>query len=80
MRQSEILSILARNIGRLVERDTILNMVWGDASYSNSMSLNVQITYIRRLLTDPAVSITSLKKRGYILSVSGMEPDKDNRL
>jgi len=67
VRQSEILSILAQNIGKLVERDTILNAVWGDASYSNSMALNVQITYIRKLLTDPAVTITSLKKKGYIL-------------
>jgi DNA-binding response OmpR family regulator len=70
VRQSEILSILAQNIGRLVERDTILNAVWGDASYSNSMALNVQITYIRRLITDPSIAITSLKKKGYILTIN----------
>lgn len=70
VRQSEILSILAQNIGKLVERDTILNAVWGDASYSNSMALNVQITYIRKFLTDPAITITSLKKKGYILSIA----------
>jgi len=69
VRQSEILSILAQNIGKIVERDTILNAVWGDASYSNSMALNVQITYIRKLLTDPTVSIVSIKKKGYILTV-----------
>lgn len=68
VRQSEILTILAENAGRLVERDTILNAVWGDASYSNSMALNVQITYLRKLLTNPAVTITSLKKKGYILT------------
>lgn len=70
VRQSEILSILAQNIGRLVERDTILNAVWGDASYSNSMALNVQITYIRRLITDPSIAITSIKKKGYILTIN----------
>lgn len=69
VRQSEILSILARNEGKLVERDVILNTVWGDASYSNSMALNVQITYIRKMLTDPAVAIISIKKKGYILHV-----------
>lgn len=68
VRQSEILSILAQNIGKLVERETILNAVWGDASYSNSMALNVQITYIRKILTDPSISISSLKKKGYILN------------
>lgn len=69
VRQSEILSILAQNIGKIVERDTILNAVWGDASYSNSLALNVQITYIRKLLTDPSIHITSLKKKGYILTI-----------
>lgn len=69
VRQSEILSILVRNIGKLVERDTILNTVWGDASYSNSLALNVQITYIRKMLTDPAVAIISIKKKGYILQI-----------
>lgn len=68
VRQTEILAILAQNVGKVVDRDTILNTVWGDSSYSNSLALNVQITYIRKLLTDPAVTITSLKKKGYILT------------
>lgn len=68
VRQTEILQMLAENLGKLVERDQILENIWGDASYSNSLALNVQITYIRRLLTDPAVSITSIKKKGYILT------------
>lgn len=70
VRQTEILQMLAENVGRIVERDAILNQVWGDASYANSLALNVQITYIRRLLSDPRLSITSIKKKGYILSVS----------
>lgn len=70
VRQTEILQMLAENTGKPVERDVILDKIWGDASYSNSLALNVQITYIRRLLTDPAVSIISIKKKGYILSVN----------
>lgn len=69
VRQTEILQMLAENIGKPVERDVILEKIWGDASYANSLALNVQITYIRRLLTDPKVSILSIKKKGYILSV-----------
>lgn len=68
VRQTEILQLLAESMGKLVERDFILNKVWGDASYSNSLALNVQITYLRRLLTDPRLSIISIKKKGYILS------------
>ncbi len=70
VRQTEILQMLAENIGNPVERDVILDKIWGDSSYSNSLALNVQITYIRRLITDPSVTITSIKKRGYILSVA----------
>lgn len=69
VRQTEILQMLAENIGNLVERDVILDKIWGDISYSNSLALNVQITYLRRLLPDPALTITSIKKKGYILSV-----------
>ena len=52
----------------MVERTMILEQVWGDASYANSLALNVQISYLRRILSDPAVTITSVKKRGYILA------------
>jgi len=70
VRQSEILSILAQNAGKMVERDVILlDSVWGDASYSNSMALNVQIAYIRKLPVDQLISIVSIKKKGCILNV-----------
>lgn len=69
VRQTEILQMLAENTGRPVARDVILDRIWGDASYSNSLALNVQITYIRRQLTDPSITISSIKKKGYILSV-----------
>ena len=69
-RQSEILTILAQNIGQTIERDFILQSVWGNDSYANSLALNVQITYIRKLLEpDTSISIVSLKKRGYRLEV-----------
>lgn len=70
VRQTEILQMLAENLGKPVEREVILERIWGDASYSNSLALNVQITYIRRLITDPSVAIISIRKKGYILSVS----------
>ncbi|MBE6255497.1 MAG: response regulator transcription factor [Prevotella sp.] len=70
-RQSEILTILAQNIGKTVERVTILQSVWGNDSYSNSLALNVQITYLRKMLeADTSISIVSLKKRGYILEAN----------
>ena len=70
-RQSEIFTILAQHIGQTVERSYLLEHVWGNDSYANSLALNVQITYIRKMLApDPSISIVSLKKRGYILEVN----------
>lgn len=70
LRQTEILTLLARDAGSVVERGTILKKVWGDDSPANSLALNVQITYLRHMLEDDAsVSIISLKKKGYVLKV-----------
>ena len=70
-RQSEILTILAQHIGQTVERSYLLEHVWGNDSYANSLALNVQITYIRKMLEpDTCISIVSLKKRGYRLEVA----------
>ena len=69
-RQTDILVLLAQNVGVLVSRDEILIPVWGDSNYANSMSLNVQITYLRHLLApDVSIRIVSVKKKGYILQV-----------
>lgn len=68
VRQTEILSLLAAGLDKVVDRNVILDTVWGDASYSNSLALNVQITYLRRLLADPTVQIISVKKKGYMLT------------
>ena len=69
-RQTDILLLLSQNIGTMIERERILKTVWGDDSNANSLALNVQITYLRRILEDDkSISIVSLKKKGYILQI-----------
>lgn len=71
-RQNEILLILANNVGKMVTRESIMESVWGDASFANSMGLNVQINYLRNALSsDPSVTIETLPKRGYLLKIIG---------
>lgn len=70
-RQAEILRLLAKNLNLSVDRDLLLNAVWGSASYANSLALNVQITYLRKALkNDDDVKIESLMKKGYVLKVT----------
>jgi len=67
-RQAEILRILTDRKGEMVSREEILESVWGDNSYANSMALNVQITYLRRALrSDNSVMIDAVIKKGYVL-------------
>lgn len=69
-RQTDILLLLSQNIGTMIEREQILKTAWGDDSNANSLALNVQITYLRRILEDDkSISIVSLKKKGYILQI-----------
>ena len=63
-------NLSTQHIGQTVERSYLLEHVWGNDSYANSLALNVQITYIRKMLDpDTSISIVSLKKRGYRLEV-----------
>lgn len=67
-RQADLLRLLARNQNTVVERDRLLEAVWGNASYTNSLALNVQITYLRKALkNDASIKIQSLMKKGYVL-------------
>ena len=69
-RQAELLRLLARNLNVAVERDKLLEVVWGNSSYANSLALNVQITYLRKALRiDPIMRIDSLMRKGYMLKV-----------
>ena len=37
-RQADILRLLALNVNKTVSRDTLLDAVWGTASYANSLA------------------------------------------
>ena len=67
-RQAEILRVLAIHPNTTVHRDQILQTIWGDSSYANSLALNVQITYLRRAIRmDSTVKIISIPRKGYML-------------
>lgn len=69
-RQAEIFRLLAATPNKVVSRDRILQEAWGDDSYSNSLALNVQISYLRRAIKDDEhLSIDVVYKKGYVLNV-----------
>jgi len=70
-RQADILRLLAATTDTAVARETLLDAVWGNNSYANSLALNVQITYLRKAIkADASIAIRSLSKKGYVLKTS----------
>jgi DNA-binding response OmpR family regulator len=62
-----LLSELARNQGRVLTREVLLDRVWGLAYYGDSRTLDVHIRRLRQKLGDPAL-IETVTGVGYRLS------------
>lgn len=75
-RQAELLRLLAEHLNEVVPREQILQQIWGDDSYSNSLALNVQITYLRRALkSDESLAIEAVIRKGYVLKHKDNAPE-----
>lgn len=67
-KESELLKLLAENMGKPVSRSFALKMVWGDDTYFNARSMDVYITKLRKFLKqDPAIQIINLHGEGFKL-------------
>lgn len=70
-RDSEVLSLLATSVNRVIERKQLLLSIWGDDSYFNSRTLDVYIRKMREYFKhDPKIRIQTLKGKGYLFLVS----------
>lgn len=75
-REATLLAYLMQNAERVLERNTLLEQVWGDEADHASNVLNVYVNYLRNKIEKgiyPRV-IHTLRGRGYILSE---EPPED---
>jgi DNA-binding response OmpR family regulator len=71
-RDSEILSLLASSVNRVIDRSQLLLSVWGDDSFFNSRNLDVYIRKLRDYFRhDPGIRIQTLKGKGYLFLVEG---------
>ena len=67
-KEAEILKLLCEHKGKVLERDLVLNIVWGDDNYFNGRSLDVFITKLRKYLkSDGEVKITNIHGVGFRL-------------
>jgi DNA-binding winged helix-turn-helix (wHTH) protein/TolB-like protein/thioredoxin-like negative regulator of GroEL len=64
----QVLRILVRNSGQVVDRDRLRREIWGETSVDFDRSLNVCVAQVRTALNDDAESprfIQTLPRRGY---------------
>jgi len=67
-KEAEVLEMLCRHKGSIVERNTIMNRIWGADDYFTSRSLDNHILKLRKLLEeDTAVKIETYKRTGLML-------------
>lgn len=67
-KEAEVLKLLCVNKNQVLQRDLVLNMVWGNDDYFLGRSLDVFITKLRKYLSDdPNVTITNVHGVGFKL-------------
>lgn len=68
-RETQILSMLCLNRGKMLDRRILLQTVWGDDSFFNSRNLDVYIRKLRGYFaSDENIQIITLKGQGYLFS------------
>lgn len=69
-KEADLLKLLCEHKNRVIERDLIANMVWGDDSYFVGRSMDVFITRLRKYLSeDDNVSISNVHGVGFRFEV-----------
>lgn len=73
-REAKLMQYFVENQGKILERDTILQAVWGEEEIQVSRSLDVFVSRLRKLIQDdPMLEISTLHGIGYRLDI--LTPD-----
>ena len=69
-KENALLTLLARNVNEVLDRQAALRAVWGDDNYFNGRSMDVYIAKLRKLLSeDPAIEIMNIHGIGFKLII-----------
>jgi len=69
-KEFDLLTLLARNAGRAVRRETLLRQVWGDDFFGDRHTLDVHIRWLREKVEEDASQpkrVTTVRGVGYRL-------------
>ncbi len=67
-KEASLLKLLCQNKGKILEREVVANLIWGDDSYFVGRSMDVFITRLRKYLkVDESISIKNIHGVGFRL-------------
>ncbi len=68
-KEFDLLKVLAQNIGIVLDRDRLLNLVWGYEYFGDTRTVDVHIAHLRDKLTGSSAQIQTIRGTGYKLIV-----------
>jgi DNA-binding response OmpR family regulator len=76
-RELDIVTLIAWREGRLVPRDEVLDVVWGDPGEWAAASLDVLLVRIRRKFAERGISeaVTTVRQQGYVWALERSKRD-----
>lgn len=76
IKEAQLLKMLSENKNHLLERKRILLIIWGISDVFSRKSMDVFIFKLRKYLSkDPAVRITNVHGKGFVLEVDQSKPN-----
>jgi DNA-binding response OmpR family regulator len=69
-KEFDLLKVLAQNTGIVLDRDRLLNLVWGYEYFGDTRTVDVHIAHLRDKLQGSSAQIQTIRGTGYKLVVS----------
>ncbi len=69
-KEFDLLKVLAQNNGIVLDRDRLLNLVWGYEYFGDTRTVDVHIAHLRDKLQNSSAQIQTVRGTGYKLVVS----------
>lgn len=70
-KEFDLLVAFVQNMGLVLERDKLLNIVWGYEYFGDTRTVDVHVAHLRERLTGSSVNIQTVRSVGYKAVVEG---------
>ncbi|HEX2915528.1 MAG TPA: response regulator transcription factor [Chloroflexia bacterium] len=69
-KEFDLLKVLAQNIGIVLDRDRLLNLVWGYEYFGDTRTVDVHVAHLRDKLSASTAQIQTVRGTGYKLVIT----------